>query len=95
MKLLCSALFVGCLFFCVHSQENFISPCSLDVNNYKVLVRKEFQTSYPNHKFSPRLLKPSEICFVQSIQDNTEVVVHVLDARYKVVIYPSNINEID
>ena len=95
MKLLCSALFVGCLFFCVNSQKNTISPCSLDIHSYKVLVRKDFQISYPNLKFSPRLLKPSEICFVQSIQDNTEVVVHVLDARYKVVIYPFNTNEID
>ena len=95
MKLLFSALFVGFTFFCIHAQDNNPSPCSLDLNSYKVLVRKNFQINYPNLKFSTRLLKPSEICFIASIQDETEIVVHVLDARYEVVIYPSNTNGID
>lgn len=95
MKLLCSALFVGCLCLCTRAQETIENPCSLNVNTYKVLIRKSFQANNPKLKFSPRSLKSTEICFLESIQDETETVVHILDERHVVVIYPSNINDID
>ena len=95
MKLLCSALFVGCLCLCTRAQETIENPCSLNEITFKVLIRKSFQASNPKLKFSPRLLKSAEICFLESIQDETEIVVHILDARHEVVIYPSNINDTD
>ena len=95
MKLLYSALFLGCLCFCSYAQETIDGPCSPDDLSYKVLIRKSFQESHPNIKFSPRVLKSSELCFIQSIQTETEIVVHVLDARHEVIIYPSNINDIE
>ncbi len=95
MKLLYSALLVGCLCFCSYAQETIEGPCSLNDFSFKVLIRKSFQDSNPNLKFSPRELKSSEVCFVQSIQTETEIVVHVLDERHEVIIYPYNINEIE
>ena len=95
MKLLYSALLVGCSYFCTHAQQISENPCYISENSYKVLIRKSFQTSHSNLKFSPRALKLSEICFLESIQDEAEIVVHILDARHEVVVYPSNINDLD
>lgn len=95
MKLLCSALFVGCLCLCARAQETIENPCSLNEITFKVLIRKSFQASNPKLKFSPRSLKSTEMCFLESIQDETETVVHILDERHEVVVYPSNITDID
>ena len=86
---------MGCLCLCARAQETIENPCSLNEITFKVLIRKSFQASNPKLKFSPRSLKSTEMCFLESIQDETETVVHILDERHVVVIYPSNINDID
>mgnify|MGYP005698436777 FL=1 len=95
MKLLYSALLVGCSHLCTYAQQISEFPCSISEDSYKVLIRKSFQNKHSNIKFSPRELKLSEICFIESIQDETEIVVQILDARHEIVIYPSNINDLD
>ena len=95
MKLLYSALFLGCLWFGSYAQKTIDGPCSPVDLSYKVLIRKSFQDNNPDLKFSPRALKSSEVCFIKSIQTETEIVVHVLDERHEVIIYPYNINEIE
>ncbi|MBG39502.1 MAG: hypothetical protein CL857_06195 [Cryomorphaceae bacterium] len=95
MKLLYSLLFVSCSVFCAYSQHNLSIPCSLDESNYRVLVRKSFQVTQPNHKFSPRALKPEEICLVKSLQEPTNIVIYILDARHEVIVYPLNTDNLD
>ena len=95
MKLLYSLLFVSCNFFSVHSQHNGDAPCSLDESNFKVLIRKSFQITQPNHKFSPRALKPEEICLVKSLQEPVDIVIYILDSRHEVIVYPSNTENLD
>ena len=95
MKLLCSALFVSSLCSFTFAQQIIENPCPLNEITFKVLIRKSFQANNPKLKFSPRSLKSSEICFLESIQDETEIVVHILDVRHEVVIYPSNISDTD
>ena len=95
MKLLYSALFLGCLCFGSYAQKTIDGPCSPVDLSYKVLIRKRFQDNNQDLKFSPRALKSSVVCFIISIQTETEIVVHVLDERHEVIIYPYNINEIE
>ena len=95
MKLLYLSLLVSCLCFCSYAQEAIVDTSYINDFSFKVIIRKSFQESNPNIKFSPRTLKSSEVFYIQSIQDESEIVVYVLDERHEVIIYPSNINDIE
>lgn len=93
MKLLFALILSGSLSFVSHTQKIVEYPSSLNDYSYKVCIRKSFQLSNPYLKFSPRALKSFEVCLLQSIQSETEIVIHVLDERHEVIVFPSNFNK--
>lgn len=93
MKLLCSTLFLSCIFFCAHSQQLSSDTCSVDENFYRVRIRKEYQQQFPNIQFPVRSLKKFEYCIVSNLLDLNEEIVYVLDIRHEVKVYPNPANE--
>ena len=93
MKLLCSALFLSCIYFCAYTQHISSDYCFADENFYRLRIRGDFQQQHPDIKYPLRPLKESEYCIIADLQSANKETVYVVDIRYEVIIYPKPSNQ--